>query len=139
MSSPSSMTFAGGSTATSPTRALNFSRVPCDARSHARSRLRSSLPSPSPSPRLAHRLRFFDLAAQPDVLDFKSALVGLQLINSGVQGAISPLLAGPMSSRVSSAAAVRRGHRLRRNWCQAASMHFEASGGDADGRGDVFA
>ena len=47
MSSPSSMAFAGGSTATSPTRALNFSRVPCDARSHARSRLPSSLPSPS--------------------------------------------------------------------------------------------
>src|SRR5215472_15267610 len=49
MSSPSSMAFAGGSTATSPTRALNFSRAPCDARFHARSRLQSSLSSPSPS------------------------------------------------------------------------------------------
>src|SRR5262249_5747607 len=40
MSSPSP---ARGSTATSPTRALNFSRAPYDAQSHARSRLRSSL------------------------------------------------------------------------------------------------
>src|SRR5262249_13037465 len=46
MSSPSP---ARGSTATSPTRALNFSRAPCDAQSHARSRLRSSLSSPSSS------------------------------------------------------------------------------------------
>ena len=133
MSSPSSMAFAGGSTATSPTCALNFSRAPCDAQSHARSRLPSSLSSPSPSA-LRTCLHFLDLACWQRRCSRVSICVtrmGVAVLACGVRR---------LRSHFSPARMPRRGwHRGQRADAAAPSEQLNAIGGHdlRVGRGTV--